>query len=198
MVKSAQELKTDFIGDIRKLQLENPNNKALQNLEFSDKGITIKNTDPISIQELNNYLENNQDLRNYFRLNKNNKNINFELNTTGESDNIVSERDLIANGKIIEEFKDNFRKINSETIQAETEKQFIRIGKDTFEKVTNNLFAKLEINESNFYQTNVERPVLNVNSSDYISQKTAPKVEIKNKYSQKESEELDRELDCGK
>lgn len=191
-IENVEYLKSDFIGDIRKLQLENLDNKVLQNLQFGEKGITIKSTDLISIQELNNYLEENQDLKNYFKLNRN---TNFQIE---QNDDIVSERDLIVNGKILPQFKDNFRKINSETVQANTNEGFIRIGKDNYEKITNDLFSKLPVNETNFYVTEVEQPTLNINLSDYTSQKSSPKVEIKNKYSQKESEQIDDDIDCSK
>jgi hypothetical protein len=185
-------LMTDFIADVRKEQLQNPENKVLQNLEFSDKGILVKNTDKISLQELKNYLETDQNLKNYFLLNRN---TNFEVE---QSDNIIDERTQIVNGKILSEFNDNFRKINSQTVQARTNEDFIRIGKDNFEKISGDLFSKLPTNDSNFYVTDIEQPKLNVNPREYASQKILPKVEIKNKYSQKESEQIDNEIDCSK
>ena len=191
-IENEEYLSTDFIGDMRKLQLENQSNRALQNLEFSDKGITLISTDEISIAEMNQYLEENQDLKNYFLLNRN---ANFEI---AQDNIIVSERDLIVNGKILPQFQDNFRKINSNVIQAQTNENFIRIGKDNYEKVSDDLFSKLPVNESNFYITEVEQPILNVNVSDYINQKNSPKIEIKNKYSQKESEQIDDDIDCSK
>jgi hypothetical protein len=189
-IENEDYLKSDFISDIRKLQLQNPKNKALQNLNFSEKGITLTNTDPISIAELNDYLETNQDLKNYFKLNRN---TNFEIE---QEDSIIDERTQIVNGKILPEFNDNFRKINAETTQASSNEDFIRIGKDNFERVQGDLFAKLPTNETNFYITDIEKPKLNVSPREYISQKTSPEIKIVNKYSQKESEQIDNEIEC--
>jgi hypothetical protein len=189
-IENEDYLKSDFISDIRKLQLENPDNKALQNLKFGEKGIELQNTDEISLAELNYYLETNQDLKNYFLLSRN---TNFEIK---QEDSIIDERTQIVNGKILPQFQDNFKKINADVIQAQTNEDFIRIGKDNFEIVQGDLFAKLPTNETNFYQTDVEKPMLNVNPREYMSQKSSPEIKIVNKYSQKESEQIDNEIEC--
>jgi hypothetical protein len=115
-----------------------------------------------------------------------------------QEDSIIDERTQIVNGKVNPQFEDNFRKINSETIQANTNEDFIRIGKDNFERVQDNFFVKLSVNDSNFYKTEVKQPTLNINPKDYVSQKTEAKVEIKNKYSVKEEKSIDEEIDCSK
>jgi hypothetical protein len=192
-VSNIDYLKSDFISDVYKEYLLNKDDTVLKNLVFSDKGITLKSNDIISVAEMNKYLEDNPNLKNYFLISKN-TNFDVENNDTEE----VSKRDSLINGNTLEEFKEDFRKINEQTIQTKTNEDFITINKENFERLEGNFFVKLPKNESEFYELNNEAPKLNISPKDYLSPVAEVKVEIKNKYSQKESEEIDNDIDCSK
>lgn len=187
-----KNLKTDFISEVRKQQLGNPDNKVLQNLEFSDKGITLKYTDPISVIEMNDYLKTNEDLKNYFTLSKN---TNFELADVETAE--FNERDYLVNGGKKENIKE-FRKVNNETVIVKTSEDFITIEQDNYERTYGDFFSKLPNSDSNFYETNVEKPALNINPKDYNIQRVEAKVEVNNQFTQKESKIIDEIIDCSK
>mgnify|MGYP000709883563 CR=1 FL=1 len=193
-ITNLEYLKTDFISDLHKEQLLNVDDKALQNLEFGELGITLKNTDVISVEEMNNYLETNEDLKNYFIISKN---TNFELKNT-ENNFVENIRDQFINRKMADKLEDNFKRIDSETIEVQSKLDFISVNNENFERVQGDSFVKLPVNTSNFYEVNMEQPRLNINPKDYTSQKNNPQTEIKNKYSEKEQEIIDKEEDCSK
>jgi hypothetical protein len=142
---------------------------------------------------MNKYLETNEDLKNYFLISKN---TNFDVENSNEEE--VSQRDSLINGNTLEEFRGDFRKINSETIQAKTHKDFITINRENFERVEGDFFSKLRVNESEFYELNNQAPKLNISPKDYLSQIAEVKIEIKNKYLAKEGEQIDNDIDCSK
>jgi hypothetical protein len=191
-VNNLEYLKSDFIADIRKLQLLNPSNTVLQNLQFNDKGIRLKNDDEISIKELNSYFKVNKDLKNYFLLNKN---TSFNIEEFEEN---LDERLNLVNGRVNSEFKGDYTKINNEVLQIETNLDYLTIDRNNYERTRDNFFVKLPNNDSDFYLLNVEKPDLNINSSEYVLQKNNPKVEFLNKYTKKQSEEITKEIDCTK
>lgn len=183
----------DFIATVRNKQLRGEN-AVLDNLIFSDKGIQLKYTDEISVDAMNEYLKEDEDLRNYFLISKN---TNFEV-TGVDSNELISERDIYVNGATKEIFTDNYKTINAETVQAKTSDDFISIGLDNYERVSSDFFAKLDKNESGFLTINNSQPTLNVDTANYNSAKAEAEIEVKNKYSKEEGKNIDDSLDCYK
>ncbi len=189
-IKNAEYLKGDYIADVRNQQL-NEEHPTLKNLVFDKRGITLRHTDQISVAEMNEYLKENEDLRNYFLLSKN---TNFEVAVS--QDALISERDLYVNGATKENFKGDYKTINSETVQVKTESDFITINGENYERIQGDFFAKLPKSESNFLELNVEQPTLNIDVANYNSVQSEAKIETSNKYSKEEGKNIDDSLAC--
>jgi hypothetical protein len=165
--------------------------KVLQNLVFNEKGITLKHTDKQSVDEMNEYLKKEVELRNYFLLSRH---TNFDVATDDEA--MVNMRDALYNGYRLEPFKgDHFRE-NDETRQVITESNFVTIGMDNFERVVGNIFAKIGKNESEFLEVDVEQPKLNVNPENLTSRSTVAEIKTSNNYTGEEGFVIDKENSC--
>jgi hypothetical protein len=190
-INNREYLTSDFIAEVRNKQLKGEN-AVLDNLVFSEKGIQLKYTDEISVAEMNDYLKEDEDLRNYFLLSKN---TNFEVTGVAQ-DEIVNERDLMVNGAMKENLKESPRTINSETIQVKTSEDFITVDGTNYERVESDFFAKLPKNESNFLTLNNDKPTLNTDTANYTTVQSEAKVDVNNKYSAEESKKIDDSLAC--
>lgn len=186
-------LKNDLIADIRNKQLKKEDN-VLDNLMFSEKGITLRYTDEISVAEMNEYLKDNIDLRNYFLLSKF---TNFEVANV-EQNEVFNERDLMANGMTKEEYKGDYRKIDQDTIQTKTSEDFITINDENYERIESDFFAKIVKNETEFLQQNVEKPILNIDIANFSSTQSEVKSEVKNQYNKTQEKTIDESKDCSK
>lgn len=195
-IKNAEYLTTDYIAEVRNQQLRNVH-PFLQNLIFNQKGITLRYTDEISVDEMNDYLKENEDLRNYFLLSKN-TNFNVEVETTQDEVSTQVERSYYANGGELQPYKNNYTKINEETVQTKTTEDFISINGDVFERTADELFSKLPKTNPDFYELNIEAPTLNVDLSSYPSIDSTSEIEVRNIITKKESENFDENEDCSK
>lgn len=182
---------SQVISETRNKQLreEHP---ALKNLIFNQKGITLKYTDQQSVDEMNEYLKENEALKNYFLISKN---TNFEVEAEVQEE-LISERDRLVNGEVKEQFKGDYRVINNDTIQAQTNEDFITIGTNNYERVQKDFFAKLDKNTSDSFTLNNEQPVLNINTEDYTSVKSEAKTETSNQYNKEEGDSLEENNSC--
>ena len=142
--------------------------KALENLVFDSKGITLRHLDKQSVDVMNDYLKGESELRNYFLLSVN---TNFEV----YSDEVaqVSMRDVLYNGGRLEQFKGDSTPLGKGDIRANTVSNFITLGNDNFERISGDLFAKIGKNESEFLEVGVEQPKLSIDPAQYTSQPIA-------------------------
>jgi hypothetical protein len=184
-------LTSDFIAEVRNKQLKGEN-PILDNLVFSDKGVQLKYVDELSVSEMNSYLKEDLDLRNYFLLSKF---TNFEVSDVVQDD-IVSERDNLINGATKENYKGDYRVINDSVLQTKTSEDFITVNGENYERVEKDFFAKLTPNTSDFLTLNNDKPTLNISTENYTTVQSEAKVESSNKYSAEESKKLDEELGC--
>ena len=193
-ISNAEYLTTDYIAEVRNQQLREVH-PVLQNLVFNQKGITLRYTDEISVAEMNDYLKDNEDLRNYFLLSKN---TNFNVDLEASEDEITTQnmRDYYANGGILEAYKNGYTKINNETIQTKTTEDFISINGDVYERTADELFSKLPKTDPNFYELNIEAPILNVDPSQYPSINSVSEIETKNILTKTEQNNFDESQDC--
>jgi hypothetical protein len=182
--------KKSVIPTYRYKQLRKEDN-ALQNLVFNEKGITLKNTDKQSVDEMNEYLKKEVELRNYFLLSRH---TNFEVATDEAA--LVSMRDALYNGYRLEPFKGDHFRVNDDTKRVITESNFVTIGMDNFERVTGNIFAKIGKNESEFLEVDVEQPKLNVNPENLTSRSTVAEIKTSNNYTGEEGFIIDKENSC--
>jgi len=195
-ISNAEYLTTDYIAEVRNQQLREIH-PVLQNLVFNQKGITLRYTDEISVAEMNDYLKDNEDLRNYFLLSKN---TNFNVDLEASEDEITTQnmRDYYANGGALEAYKNGYTKINNETIQTKTTEDFISINGDVYERTADELFSKLPKTDPNFYELNMEAPVINVDPSQYPSINSVSEIETKNILTKAEQNNFDENIDCSK
>jgi len=193
-ISNSEYLTTDYIAEVRNQQLREVH-PVLQNLVFNQKGITLRYTDEISVAEMNDYLKDNEDLRNYFLLSKN---TNFNVDLEASEDEITAQnmRDYYANGGTLETYKNGYTKINNETIQTKTTEDFININGDVYERTADELFSKLSKTNANFYELNIEAPVLNVDLSQYPSINSVSEIETKNILTKAEQNNFDESQDC--
>ena len=142
--------------------------KALENLVFDSKGITLRHLDKQSVDVMNDYLKGEAELKNYFLLSVN---TNFEV----YSDEVaqVSMRDVLYNGGRLEQFKGDSTPLGKGDIRANTVSNFITLGNDNFERISGDLFAKIGKNESEFLEVGVEQPKLSIDPAQYTSQPIA-------------------------
>ena len=195
-ISNSEYLTTDYIAEVRNQQLREVH-PVLQNLVFNQKGITLRYTDEISVAEMNDYLKDNEDLRNYFLLSKN-TNFNVELEASEDEITAQNMRDYYANGGTLEVYKNGYTKINNETIQTKTTEDFISINGDVYERTADELFSKLTKIDVNFYELNIEAPILNVDPNQYPSINSVSEVETKNILTKAEQNNFDENIDCSK
>ena len=181
----------DVIVEARNKQLREVH-PALQNLVFNSKGITLRYTDAQSVSEMNDYLKEDEALRNYFLLSRD---TNFDVDVEF-SNEFVLERDILINGGTKEQFKGDYRTIDENTLQAKTNEDFITIGTQNYERIQGDLFVKLEKNTSDYFTINNEQPTSNTNIEDYTSISSEGEIKVNNKYSAEESKKIDDSLAC--
>jgi len=190
-IKNRNYLTSDFIATVRNQQLNNEH-PVLENLVFNEKGIQLKYADELSVKAMNEYLKEDLDLRNYFLLSKF---TNFEV-TGVDSNELVNQRDILINGGRKENYKGDYRTINSETIQTKSSEDFITVDGVNYERVSADFFSILPKNETGFFEINTEKPTLNIDTSNYSSIQSEAKIESSNKYSTEESKNIDDNLNC--
>lgn len=195
-IKNTEYLTTEYIAEVRNQQLRQVH-PVLNNLVFNEKGISLRYTDEISVDQMNDYLKDNEDLRNYFLLSKN-TNFNIEMEVTQNEVSNQVERNYFSNGGEIQPYKNSYTKINEETVQTKTTEDFIKINGEVYERTADELFSKLPQTNPDFYELNIEAPTLNVDSSYYPSISSVSKIETRNIISKKESENFDENRDCSK
>jgi len=193
-IPNADYLMTDYIAEVRNQQLRQVH-PVLNNLVFNQKGITLRYTDEISVSEMNDYLKDNEDLRNYFLLSKN-TNFNVEVEATQDEISTQVSRDYYANGGKLDAYKNEYTRINTETVQTKTTYDFININGDMYEKTADELFSKLPKTNPDFYELNVESSPLNVDPSEYPSVNSVSEINRKNIITKAESENFDENQDC--
>ncbi|HSE99917.1 MAG TPA: hypothetical protein VLA48_03390 [Nitrososphaeraceae archaeon] len=182
---------TDVIVKARNKQLREVH-PALQNLVFNQKGITLKYTDAQSVSEMNDYLKEDEALKNYFLLSRN---TNFDVEAE-ESNDVILQRDRLINGETNEQFRGDYRTIDENTLQVKTSEDFITIGNQNYERIQRDFFVKLEKNTSDYFTINNDQPTLNINVEDYTSISSEGEIKVNNKYSAEESKKIDENNRC--
>jgi hypothetical protein len=210
-------LQKDFVADfnknsVKELQKES---EAYTNFythfKITNKGIELNNTDPISMEQIKDYLNSNEinektkeNLLQYSIVSK-----SLDLSSLLETNSIVKTeefyRDFYTNNPIqAPKAVGQYSVINESTIAAKGNPKFIRTPKGVFEAVTEvggqSIYKKLPETNTDFNQLDVEQPELNLDLSKFNHLQTAPSkvVKAKNYYSNKELAEIDNQFfNCG-
>tara|TARA_R110000782_G_scaffold91929_1_gene175252 strand:+ start:1955 stop:3904 length:1950 start_codon:yes stop_codon:yes gene_type:complete len=150
------------------------------NFEFNEKGIKLKNTDDLSMRNVQLYAS--EDLKQYSIISKQMPSI------AGTSTGQQSPRDnAINNPDTVENFKGDLFKLNdNEYIVKNTVEDFVKISNNIYESVGKqgnlNHYVQLEKNESEYLKVGTERPKtsLNLNDYNYLENKPESFTKVKN------------------
>jgi len=206
-------LQTDFVADfnknsVKELQKESESyTNFYTHFKITNKGIELNNTDPISMEQIKDYLNSNEinektkeNLLQYSIVSK-----SLDLSSLLETNSIVKTeefyRDFYTNNPIqAPKAVGQYSVINESTIAAKGNPKFIRTPKGVFEAVTEvggqSIYKKLPESNTDFNQFNIEQPELNLDLSKFNHLQTAPSkvVKAKNYYSNKELAEIDNQF----
>lgn len=188
-------LKSIFIADFNKESIREQQkdsdayNDFYSNFEITEKGITLKNTDPITMEVIKDYLRSNElkpnitrNLLQYSIVSKN-LNLNDLLETNEPIRTEEFYRDFFTNNPSqAPKAEGNYNIINGNTIAAVGNPKFIRTPNGVYEAVESkgnvSFYSKLPKSDPNFNLVNVERPELGINPNDYSDLQTLPKFKV--------------------
>jgi hypothetical protein len=186
-------LVTDFIADFNKEKIREGRKNSRKykdyysNFEINEKGIILKNSDPITIKLMESYIS--EDMKNYL---SSTDQIQLEV-----YDDMIT-RELkreyyLEYPKALPIFEGNYNPINQNTISSKESMDFLRLS-------DNRVFEQTDSIEDTFFYSNVtdkEQPKLDIEKRDYENlQPTASVTNIKNLYTKAVEQEIDKELEC--
>ena len=182
----------DFVSELRVKQLKE-NNEVLNNLEISDKGVHLKSTDPISLFALKNY--DNAELKNYLLQQKNTPQEVIDQIKIEQEEEIAERDNYINFPMLLEQFTGDYQKVAKDVLQAKGSENFIRVGADVFENVGDNLYVKLDVNDTNSIKLDNEQPISPEGIKSNIQAIEESELVIQHLYSASEGKKLDESLD---
>jgi hypothetical protein len=199
-----QYLTTEFVSDFYIEGLKEKQKDSLKwkqfyrNFGINAQGLYLKNDDPLTIQAVNEFADEN--LRNYSLLSKQMPNLEVKEEIAPKT--LQNRRDsAINNPKSVEKFKGQIYQVtDSEVISKNGNKEFIRINNDIFEAIDTEgqltLYSKVEKKDSQYNQFNTEQPQTELELEDYSHLETTPEkfVETKNYVSAKKI--IEENFDC--
>jgi len=186
-------LVTDFIADFNKEKIREGRKNSRKykdyysNFEINEKGIILKNSDPITVKLMESYIS--EDMKNYL---SSTDQIQLEV-----YDDMIT-RELkreyyLEYPKALPIFEGNYNPINQNTISSKESMDFLRLP-------DNRVFEQTDSIEDTFFYSNVtdkEQPKLDIEKRDYENlQPTASVTNIKNLYTKAVEQEIDKELEC--
>jgi len=191
-------LNEDVVSEIREKQIKQSENPALQNLQFTQDGINLISTDPISIEQMNNYLqtEDGQQLRDYFMLAKD-SNFSPEIEIVlPQPPSIQDYRDYYRNyPNTLNKYTNDYQRIDSETITVKRQGNFLKVGKDVYEKTDGEVYTRLLPNNSGFKEYGFEKPSSQINPLAFVKSSENQAVETRSLLSAAEKSEILSEID---
>lgn len=202
-------LKTEFISKFYKDGLKAKLNNKLAYEEFysnftvDNTGISLENTDPITLSRIQTYLSSQEDLLNYMRLHK--QGVSFEETTEGEiiQDDLFM-RNFITNFPTsIKVLKGDYTKLSNDTILTESKEPFIRISEGVYELISGvgsrGVYGKLKVSEGHYkeYSRELAPPELDIDMSEISAIETneEAKIEVNNLYNKEEEEIINNQHD---
>lgn len=160
-LSNLEYLKGDFLADFNVEILKNPSHEFYNKFHVNEKGINLKYNDPISLNQIEAYLEDGvklgEELKQYSTISKNIPNFNKQIQTQPNS-----RLEAVNNISSLKTLSTFVTAIDKNTIFAKNEtEQFINYGNEVFElknkEFDNSVFTKLNITKDvNYFQTEVE------------------------------------------
>lgn len=208
-VNNVPYLATDFIADFHKkiLTEKKTNSKAYQdfysNFKVTKLGLELVNEDPISKAAMEPYLEENEDLVNYFRVHKLRRPL-VEKNIVDPIRDELFRRNYYANyPTFLDTFEGSYSELTPNTLAAKTKEPFIRTRKGLFELVSSigrvGIYGRVETNPGVFkrYDANLNPPIIDADTNvlNGIDTNIQDVTEIKNLYDESEKKGIDDKHD---
>lgn len=199
-------LTSDYLSDLRIKQLKEKKKNSdaflnfYSNIEFSERGISIINIDPISLENMRPYFDDN--FLNYARINKF-FNVSLQNQYDSYQDGNILRNYYMNFPYALEVFNKPYSKMSEQTVTSNENKDFIRIGEDVFEQVLsvgdNHIYTKLPTTDSIYKKySNTTVPFeIDVEIEKYgFENKNQIQTELSNTYTAQESEEIDNLIEC--
>lgn len=191
-------LTDEFIADfnIRSLKEKIKNSTLYQNFyskfDINEKGIYLRNEDPITLEQIKDYIEAEEDLKQYSLLSNQMPDLISEEGLPTKEYN----RDRAVNYPYeIPRVEGNYEQVDNETLKIENPKQeFVRLADEVFELIKDGIYKKLPKNSSDYNMFNIKAPEANVEKIVFESAESEEFVKAKNKITTKESNQLDSEI----
>jgi hypothetical protein len=200
-----QYLSTDFIADFNKQSLKEKIKGSQKyrdfysNFNITKDGIEPINTDPLSIQIMEEYMD--EDTRNYFSLKKD-SNVFTQAEESSYVDDVLAERNRAINSpKSVPLYKGQFEQKSARTIKVKNPTEnFIRTRDGVYELTeknsTDGYYAKLPHNTSPYILLTDMVPEIDV-EMDNTEQVKEPEIKISKLFTKQEEQQINSELECG-
>ena len=151
-------LKDEFVADFNAEILKNPNNEFYNKFEVNEKGISLKYNDPISIAQIQAYLQDDvklgKELADYSVISKNMPNLKEDVSYEDRLLEAVNNRNLLKKPKIVSPVDRNTILVENET------NEFLNYNGEVFQlknkEGNSSVYMKINTeNDLNYYQTEV-------------------------------------------
>ena len=151
-------LKDEFVADFNAEILKNPNHEFYNKFEVNEKGISLKYNDPISIAQIQAYLQDDvklgKELTDYSVISKNMPNLKEDVSYEDRLLEAVNNRNLLKKPKIVSPVDRNTILVENET------NEFLNYNGKVFQlknkEGNSSVYMKISTeNDLNYYQTEV-------------------------------------------
>lgn len=151
-------LKDEFVADFNAEILKNPNHEFYNKFEANEKGISLKYNDPISIAQIQAYLQDDvklgKELADYSVISKNMPNLKEDVSYEDRLLEVVNNRNLLKKPKVVSPVDRNTILVENET------NEFLNYNGEVFQlknkEGNSSVYMKINTeNDLNYYQTEV-------------------------------------------
>lgn len=151
-------LKDEFVADFNAEILKNPNHEFYNKFEVNEKGISLKYNDPVSIAQIQAYLQDGvklgKELADYSVISKNMPNLKEDVSYEDRLLEAVNNRNLLKKPKIVSPVDRNTILVENET------NEFLNYNGEVFQlknkEGNSSVYMKINTeNDLNYYQTEV-------------------------------------------
>lgn len=178
-----KEFESNFYAEALKEKLKDSHKwkNYYSNFEFTPQGITLLNSDPITLAKIEPYLS--DQMRNYSSISRLLPNFHVEQ----PQDSLQTRRDLAVNyPESITPLEGQYSKIDSNNIIVKNSTaEFVKVNGEVFEFVENegnlSLFGKVEKNTTPYLQAETQQTESTVNINNYIYLENTPEKFTKTK-----------------
>ena len=183
-------LKDEFVADFNAEILKNPNHEFYNKFEVNEKGISLKYNDPVSIAQIQAYLQDDvklgKELADYSVISKNMPNLKDAVSYEDRLLEAVNNRNLLKKPKIVSPVDRNTILVENET------NEFLNYNGEVFQlknkEGNSSVYMKINTeNDLNYYQTEVF-------TQDYLDQVKVTEQKLE-KYN--DTKKLFKEKDLG-